>query len=280
MALIRADIFSVSLMRNITIHAVIPSDKITDPTKGIERKTFKTLYLLNGMMGNDFDWVTATRIERWAKDRDLAVIMPAGENRFYVDQDIPGQRYSTFVGKELVEQTRALFPLSDKREDTFIAGLSMGGYGATVNGLKYSETFSHIAALSSAYILDRIETSVYNAPWISDDRAYFEHVFGDISKLRGSDKDYEALVLKLKEEKKEFPKIYMAIGTEDNILLDANRKYHKFLQEQDVEVTYVEEPGAHEWDFWDSQIKKVLEWLPLGEINQGLSSGNVTVEDK
>ena len=278
MALIRADIFSVSLMRNITIHAVIPSDKITDPAKGIERKTFKTLYLLNGMMGNDFDWVTATRIERWAKDRDLAVIMPAGENRFYVDQDIPGQKYSTFVGKELVEQTRALFPLSDKREDTFIAGLSMGGYGATVNGLLYSETFSHIAALSAAYILDRVETSVYNAPWIGMDRAYLEHVLGDLSKLRGSEKDYEALMFKLIDEKKEIPKIYMAIGVDDD-LLDVNRKYHEFLQAQGVDVTYIEAPGAHEWDFWDSQIKKVLDWLPLGDVNQGLSSGNIHTEN-
>jgi len=277
MALIRADIFSVSLMRNITIHAVIPSDKITDPTKGIERKTFKTLYLLNGMMGNDFDWVTATRIERWAKDRDLAVIMPAGENRFYVDLEIPGQKYSTFVGKELVEQTRALFPLSDKREDTFIAGLSMGGYGATVNGLRFSETFSHIAALSAAYVLDRVDDAVYNAPWIGEDRAYLEHVFGNLSQLRGSEKDYEALILKLKEEKKDIPKIYMAIGVDDD-LLDVNRKYHEFLQEQGVAVDYVEAPGAHEWDFWDSQIKKVLDWLPLGEVNQGLSSGNITVD--
>lgn len=278
MALIRADFFSASLMRNITIHAVIPSDKITDPKKGIERKTFKTLYLLNGLMGNDADWVTATRIERWAKDKDLAVIMPAGENRFYVDQDIPGQKYGTFVGKELVEHTRALFPISDKREDTFIAGLSMGGYGATINGLRFSDTFSHVAALSAAYIMDRVEHSVYNAPWITEDRAYFEHIFGDISNLRGSEKDYEALVVKLKEEKKDIPKFYIAIGVDDD-LLEVNRSYHKYLQAQGVDVTYVEAPGAHEWDFWDSQIRKVLEWLPLGEVNRGLSSGNVSIAE-
>ena len=279
MALIQADIFSAALMRTVSIQAVIPSDKVTEPGRPVERKKFKTLYLLNGLMGNDTDWVTGTRIERWAKDRDLAVIMPAGENRFYVDQEIPGHKYGEFVGKELVELTRALFPLSDKREDTFIGGLSMGGYGATVNGLKYSETFSHIAALSAAYILDRIEASSYDAPWISANRYYFEHVFGDISKVRGSDKDYEALVLKLREEKKEIPRFYMAIGTEDELLLDANRAYHKFLQEQGVPVTYVEAPGAHEWDFWDSQIKQVLDWLPLGDVSQGLSSGNVQTKE-
>lgn len=277
MALIQADIFSESLMRTVSIRAVIPSDKITEPGKPVQRRTFKTLYLLNGLMGNDTDWVTATRIERWAKDKDLAVIMPAGENRFYVDQDIPGYKYSTFIGKELVELTRALFPLSDKREDTFIGGLSMGGYGATINGLRFSETFSHIAALSAAYVLDRVEQSVYNGPWIGEDRAYMEHVFGDLSKLRGSEKDYNALILKLKEEKKDIPKIYMAIGVDDD-LLPVNRAYHKFLQDNGVDVTYVEAPGAHEWDFWDSQIKKVLEWIPLGDVKQGLSSGNISVD--
>ena len=277
MALIRAEIYSASLMRTVSIQAIIPSDKILDTGKPVERKTFKTLYLLHGLMGNDTDWVTGTRIERWAKDKDLAVIMPSGENRFYLDQDIPGQKYGTFVGKELVEQTRALFPLSDKREDTFIGGLSMGGYGATVNGLRFCETFSHIAALSAAYVLEKIENTPYNASWITDNRAYYEHILGDLSKLRGSDRDYEALVLKAKEDKKELPKIYMAIGVDDD-LIDGNRKYHAFLKENGVDVTYVEAPGAHEWDFWDSQIKKVVDWLPLGDVKQGLSSGNVSVD--
>lgn len=278
MALIQANIFSQSLMRTIPIHAVIPSDKVVMPGMPVrEKKPFKTLYLLNGLMGNDTDWVTGTRIERWAKDKDLAVIMPGGENRFYVDQDIPGQQYGELIGRELVELTRALFPLSDKKEDTFIAGLSMGGYGALVNGLKYCDTFGCIAALSSALLLEIVENSTYDAPWITANRFYFEHVFGDLGKLRGSDKDYEELIRKLKREKKEIPRIYLAIGTEDELLLSANRTYHEFLEKEGVPVTYVEAPGAHEWDFWDSQIKKVLDWLPLEETCEGLSSGHVTV---
>lgn len=279
MALIQANLYSQALMRTVSIQAVIPSDKVTKPGKPVERKQFKTLYLLNGLLGNDTDWLTGTRIERWAKDRDLAVIMPAGENHFYVDREIPGQQYGEFVGKELVELTRALFPLSDKREDTFIGGLSMGGYGATVNGLKYNDTFSHIVALSAAYVKDRIEEASYDAPWITKNRSFYEYVFGDLNHIQGSDKDYEALILKLKEEKKEIPKFYLAIGTEDEELLSANRDYHTFLQEQGVEVTYVEAPGAHEWDFWDSQIQKALEWLPLGDVCQGLSSGNVQTKE-
>lgn len=275
MAFIRADIFSECLMRTVSIHAVIPSDKVLYDGNGKkEKKPFKTLYLLHGIFGSDMDWTVGTRLERFAKERNLAVIMPAGENHFYVDREIPGQKYGEFVGKELVELTRALFNLSDKREDTFIAGLSMGGYGALVNGLKYSDTFSHIGVLSGALVLDRVDTLRYQAQNITENKEYFEYIFGDLSKVPHSDRDYEELIVRLQKENREIPKLYMAIGTED-FLLESNRKYLKFLKERGVEVTYVEAPGNHEWDFWDRHIKEVIEWLPLEESSQGIGSGNV-----
>ena len=275
MALIRADIFSECLMRTVTIHAIIPADKPVFPgMPAREEKPFKTLYLLHGIFGNDTDWMSGTRIERWAKDANLAVIMPAGENKFYVDNEASGDRYGEFIGRELVALTRKLFPLSDRREDTYIAGLSMGGYGAIVNGLKYPDTFSHVAGLSSGLILEGVITSKDGAAMRTHNRSYYQSVFGDLDKLIGSDKDYKALVRKLQEEKKELPKLYLTCGTED-FLLEANRDYRDFLQENQVDFTYVEAPGSHEWDFWDTHIKKVLEWLPLERAYQGISSGNV-----
>ena len=126
MALVQVDFFSEKLMRTVTINAIIPVDKkLNQPNK-----KFKTLYLLHGIFGNYTDWVCGTRIQRWAQDHDLAVIMPSGENKFYVDNENSHEYYSQFIGEELVSITRAMFPLSQRREDTFIAGLSMGGYGA------------------------------------------------------------------------------------------------------------------------------------------------------
>ena len=78
-------------------------------------------------------WYTHSR---FANERGLCVVMPSGENMFYVDQEHTHNHYSQFIGEELVEMTRAMFPLSHKKEDTFIAGLSMGGYGAIVNWFK------------------------------------------------------------------------------------------------------------------------------------------------
>jgi len=82
---------------------------------------------------------------------------------------------------------------------------------------------------------------------------------------------------KLLEEKADLPKIYMACGVEDS-LLEPNRDFRDWLQASGVDVTYEEGPGAHEWDFWNRYIKKVIDCLPLEEdAGAGVNSGNVGI---
>ena len=153
MALIQTTYFSKALSRNVTFTAVIPAPKMVFPgMPAPEKKPFKTLYLLHGILGNHADWSSCSRIRMLAEEKNLAVMMPSGENSFYVDDEVRGNMFGEFIGVDLVEATREIFKLSDKREDTYIAGLSMGGYGAIRNGLKYCDTFSHVAGLSSALI--------------------------------------------------------------------------------------------------------------------------------
>ena len=277
MALLQCNFVSSSLMRTVPFHAILPVDKVfADQEHAVENKPFPTLYLLHGIFGNDLDWVTGTRIRRYAEEKNLAVVMPSGDNGFYVDHP-GGDRYGEFIGKELVDVTRRMFPLSKKREETFLAGLSMGGYGALRNGLNYPETFGYAAGLSSAFILDLAAASGQDSDSEripAHGRSYYESVFGDLTKLKGSDRDPEALVKNLKKSQKRVPKLYLACGTDDP-LLDANRAFHNFLKEQGVEHTYEEGPGAHEWDFWDRMIKRVIDWLPLGKSVSGINSGNV-----
>lgn len=274
MALIKVDFFSQSLMRTVTIQAILPVDKILKPGEKMSpQKPLKTLYLLHGIFGNDTDWVSGTRIQRWAQDYNLAVIMPAGENKFYVDNEKSHEYFSRFIGEELVDMTRRLFPLSTLREDTFIAGLSMGGYGAIINGLKYHQTFGYIAGLSSALILDMVVKAQdgETIPYMFK-KSYLESVFGPIDEILGSDKDYKALIENMNKE--DVPHMYMACGTEDSLLKN-NQEYCQFLKDHSIPVCYEESHGGHEWDFWDRYILKVLQWLPLEDQQQGISSGNV-----
>ncbi|NLX70585.1 MAG: acetylesterase [Clostridiales bacterium] len=261
MAIVDVNYFSNALMRQVTYKAIIPTD--SESTKGLrssEIKPFKTLYLLHGIMGDYTDWLVRTRISELAQKHNVAVVMPSGENSFYVDQAAGHNYFGEFIGRELVEESRKLFPLSTERKDTFIGGLSMGGYGALRNGLKYHETFGAIVALSSAIIIEDVLTSTEEAEWVFRRRSYYEYVFGDLSKLKGSDKDLEALVTMIKEKKGSIPNIYIACGTEDH-LIESNRKYRDFLVAHDVPHTYVEDIGIHDWKFWDKYIEKALEWL-------------------
>lgn len=274
MAIIEVNFISKCLMRTVTFNAIIPVDKFGPQAENAEQKPLKTLYLLHGIFGNYTDWVNGTRIQAWTEANDLAVIMPSGENRFYLDDEKSGELYGEFIGKELVEFTRKLFPLSDKREDTFIAGLSMGGYGAIRNGLKYAENFGCVIGLSAALVHDTWKDADNSAPIFTFRRNYYEAIFGEYDKVKGSDKDPKALLLKLKEEGRPVPKMYLCCGTEDG-LVTANRDFRDFLNENGVDLTYVEGPGKHDWVFWDTYIKKVLDWLPLNRTGAGINSGNV-----
>ena len=275
MALLQVNFISGCLMRTTTMNVILPVDKV-DFSGCLQPPTqpFPTLYLLHGMLGNYTDWVSGTLLQCWAEEKGLAVVMPSGDNKHYVDIPSVGDYYGEFIGRELVEITRRMFPLSHRREDTFIGGLSMGGYGALRNGLKYHETFGSIAALSSSPIIDSIPDATDDAPFPVQRRSYLQAILGDLDKAQQGDLNPHVLLRQIPEA--ELPRIYLACGTEDS-LLPTTRKLRETMLEVGADLTYVEAPGAHEWDFWNSQIKKVLDWLPLGAAHPGAGSGNVGI---
>ncbi len=273
MAIIQCNFISSSLMRTVPIQVVLPTDKLM-PSASKEQKPFKTLYLLHGILGNYTDWVSGTRIQRWAEDHNLAVVMPSGDNSFYVDNAKSGNFYGRFIGQELVDFTRRSFPLSHKREDTFIGGLSMGGYGSIVNALQHPETFGAVCALSAALIVPEVHTHTEYTDNPFTNRGYYEAIFGDIDQVVGGPNDPDALAEKLKDSP-EKPRFFMACGTEDG-LIHPNHAFRDHLQALGFEVTWLEGPGGHEWDFWDTYIRKALDWLPLDDVKQGINSGHVS----
>ena len=279
MAFLTCNFFSMSLLRTVNIQVILPTDKRMFP--GVEEredKPYKTLYLLHGVFGSEVDWVNGTRIQRYAQENDLVVVMPAGENRFYVDQPAGHNYYGEFIGKELVEQTRKMFPLSHRREDTFIGGLSMGGYGAFRNGLKYSDTFGAIVALSSALVYEACpDRENREGEFYINTRDFAEACFGDLNRLIGSDMDLKALLKELTQAGKPVPQIYMACGLEDS-LLPLNDVMAAYIRGLGLPLTYIKAPGAHEWDFWDTWIKDAIyNWLPTEKNGAGISSGNVGI---
>ena len=112
----------------------------------LKEKGFEVTY--TSMIPDDREMIK-TELVKCADEMGIAVVMPNGHLSFYTDMHV-GMPYFTFITKELPAICRSFFPnMSDKREDTFVAGLSMGGYGALKCGLRAPEVFSHAAALSA-----------------------------------------------------------------------------------------------------------------------------------
>ena len=284
MALISVDYFSSSLMRTTTLEAILPVDDqgaayATDsamrhaggtleaemraweqapypPRKG----PFKTLFLLHGISGNHADWISETRIRNWAESHGIAVVMPSGYNAFYLDQPEVHNYYGRFVGQELVEVARRMFPLSTRREDTFIGGISMGAYGALRNGLKYCETFGSIVSLSSAMIINDFDQIISSDGLFFLSRDFLEHTFGDLSHVRDSDKDPARLAADLVYCDRPRPRIFMTCGNQDP-LAEANRMLAGRMRDTGLDVTYHEMTGGHDWEFWNAALPEALDWL-------------------
>ncbi len=254
MALIQVNYLSKALYREVPLNVILPVDRF-DSDSNIylnrnERK-YKTLYLLHGLLGNYTDWVSRTRIQEWAEEKDLAVVMPSGDNSFYFRSRTPWNDYGEFIGDELVRITRSMFPLSEKREDTFIAGLSMGGYGAIRNGIIHSEIFGNIAGFSSAIHIFEDTSEEANIG-----------LFDNIEEASKTDLNPKVALEDMIREKRTVPKFYLSCGRQDDFL-KVNEDFRDLLLEKGMDVTWDEEDFGHEWDFWNSQIRKVLDWLPL-----------------
>lgn len=264
MALFTGDFKSQELKTRTPISVILPSDNINylEGTDSSTKPPFKTLYLLHGMFGNNETFLYNTLIRSYATNNNLAVVLPSCGNSFYLNDQSSYEFYSNYVGEELVNFTREIFPLSTKREDTFIAGFSMGGYGAIRTGMLYNDTFSAIGAISPALITHRLQLISKEFKEVIDTQEYLESVFGDLNKVVGSDKDPEFLIDNLLKENKDIPKLFINVGKNDFLRLE-NEAFHKFLEEKKVHVTFAEYPGEHTWDFCNTHIKEFIEWLDL-----------------
>ena len=267
MALISVDFFSQSLMRTTTLEAILPFDSPGDAAAAERQGTpyprrrgpFRTLFLLHGISGNHTDLISESRIRHWAEQRNLAVIMPSGYNAFYLDQPDSHNYYARFVASELVEVARTMFPLSSRREDTAIGGISMGAYGALRNGLAASETFGSIIALSSAMITGSLE-QIVNDDLFFLSRPFLQRTFGDLNAVHGSDKDPVRLAADVVYCDRPRPRVFLACGQQDP-LLEPNRMLARELSGKGIPVEYREAAGGHDWDFWNALLPQALDWL-------------------
>lgn len=255
MALVQCDFFSDVLGLSMSANVILPQN--TKRQIGMEGKSgdgrWPCLYLLHGMSDDHTIWLRRTSIERYVANRGIAVVMPSVHRSRYCDLKT-GDRYWEYISEEVPQLMRDFFPISDRREDNFVAGLSMGGYGAFKLALNKPEAYSAGASLSGAFYTD----------WYADPKRAqsMELAFGSEEEFRTSINNLSYVAQELDKSTKPKPRLYQCCGTEDS-LYGSNQEYRAVLEALDFDYTYEEEPGAHEWGYWDMKIQRVLDWLRL-----------------
>lgn len=267
MATFSIDFFSEALNRKVSCKVLLPTDQPAFIESG-DASPIPTLYLLHGMTGSSSDWTGMGNLWRLAREYRICIVMPNGENSFYADSCLINRGFSRFIEEELVAFTRRTFPLSHKREETFIAGLSMGGFGAVNCGLRSPGTFGYVAAFSAALIKKLILRADDEEGLDYFTRRQYQTMFGleQIEDFNGCRSDYEALAEALARSGGEKPKFYIDCGTEDVSLYRANLAFKDKLLSLGYDVTWDSRPGGHDMDFWNDSIVKAFQWLPIQKL--------------
>ncbi|MCW3815108.1 esterase family protein [Micromonospora sp. DR5-3] len=255
MARIRCDFFSEALGMGTSMTVLLPERAATQigMAGSVTVGDPPVLYLLHGLSDDDTIWTRRTSIERYVAPLGLAVVMPQAGRSFYTDE-AHGNRYWTFLSEELPRVCHSFFRLSDRRADTFVAGLSMGGYGAVKWALREPGRFAAAASLSGALDVSRRRAH----PTSPVNPAVWHTVWGD-REVTGTDDDTVALLERAGDD---LPALYVACGTED-FLYEDNVRFVDTARRRGTPVTVDFSPGDHDWAYWDAKIQDVLAWLPL-----------------
>lgn len=254
MALLNCRFFSEALRESTTMTVIMPESaagQIGMETVAGDGKP-QVLYLLHGLSDDDSIWQRRTSIERYVAPLGLAVVMPKVGRSFYANEHC-GQNYWTFISEELPTMIPHMFNVSSAREDTFVAGLSMGGFGAFKLALHAPEKFGAAASLSGA--LDMIDS-----PAALNLRTEVPQLWPE----EGPKGTIDDLVYQLgQKDPATIPPLYQVCGTED-FLYTENVTFEQAAKARGYNLTSdLTQPGDHEWGYWDTEIQKVLEWLPL-----------------
>ena len=257
MALLEVRYFSRVLSKSTSMDVILPEYPAGE---------LKTLYLLHGWSEDNTAWQRFSGIERFVNGKNIAVVMPDAHLSFYNDM-AHGPAYFTQITQELPEIVHTMFGLSGKRENNFIAGLSMGGYGALKLGLSCPEQYAGIGCFSASNFVagfddPKSKLRRESAQWLG----WMDNIYGEeFNHLRGSKQDVYHLANQILAEGKPCPVIYHCIGTSDGGYSSAveTRDFFQSLEGDPFRYVYEEGPGVHDWHFWDAHIARCLEHFGL-----------------
>jgi S-formylglutathione hydrolase FrmB len=247
MAFLHCEIHSDSIRMNTSLCVILPQDRAG-------ARCEMALYLLHGRGQSAQAWSRYSRIESYAEKYGIAVIMPEAGRSFYTDMRNGGS-YFTYVTRELPEICGRLFHIPSGPDKTYIAGLSMGGYGALKCAFNRPDLYAGCAAFSSVTDIHwRLENTRREDPGYRD----LQGVFGERFEPAKEDDLFAMAVEAAKSPRR--PRLLLTCGNED-VRLEQNARLSVLLHNEGYDHEFLQWPGGHEWDFWETSIQKALEFF-------------------
>lgn len=245
MAYLHCELKAETIRMTTSIGVILPQD--------IHRgnRPVKTLYLLHGRSHNYSVWSRYTGLERYAENYNAAIIMPEVNRSFYTDMTY-GLDYQAYLSRELPDLCESMFHISPIPQDRYIAGMSMGGYGALKSALRSPERYAACGAISA---VTDIRHRVAETPDSDPRKQEFRAIFGDDCAPAPEDDIFHLAVSHATSKHR--PNFYLACGTEDHLYPDSLR-LSRHLQTLSYQVCCEEWQGIHDWGFWDEALKRLL----------------------
>ncbi len=268
MSVVRMNFLSkmLGMMTNVTI--CLPTPTFSEMLNRqqpfyVPGMRYQVLYLLHGGNGDDSEYVTNTSIARYADEKKVVVVMPNDYNASYTDRPV-GPLYYRFITEELTQMLRAYYPVSLRREDTFVAGYSMGGDGAMKLALRNPEMFCACLCMSGVSpnpdLIAEMD-KMFSMPEDSDSprRTTTADIYGDMKQFRGSEHDMWHRARRIAEEGRPMPRFYLTVGDLDHPQYEFVQGAYDYLNSLGFDATLDVAPGfRHEWEFWDLALRKAF----------------------
>lgn len=207
-------------------------------------RRYPVLYLLHGHDGGHLNWMDRTNLLDYTAHLPLIVVLPdAGDSWYNNSVARPEEKFEDYVAKDVPAYVDLHFRTLTFREARFVAGLSMGGYGALKLGLKYPARFSLAGSFSGALTA-------------ATDTAYrtLLDAFGPAGSPSRSANDLLALARTATVPASYF---YIDTGSADRVL-PSNRAFVDAMSARPIAYEYHEVPGNHSWEFWNRRLPVFL----------------------
>jgi putative tributyrin esterase len=252
---------SKALNRDMHYMIVVPADY------DHSQQRYPVLYLLHGWAGDYTNWVKLTKLIEYSRRYPMIIVTPDAENSWYVNSaTIPADRFEDYITNDLIREIDTRWRTIASSERRAIAGLSMGGYGSVLFGLKHPGLFAVVGSVSGAF-----DGPAGIEHLIPDLRESTDRAFGPMGSATRIDNNIYSLLIaeSATTERNSLPYFFLECGSRDS-LLPSNHKFAEELSSKNVPYEYHEYPGAHSWEFWDDSLPMMLDVIATRIVSEDI----------